>query len=136
MINAAIVGLGRWGKNLVDSVQGKSDYLQFTHGVVRTLSTSREYAARHAIELSTDFDRILSDKRIHAVVLTTPHTLHTEQIIAAAHAGKAVFCEKPLALRKADAERAIEVCRRAGVVLGLGHNKRFWPSMQDVKRLV
>jgi predicted dehydrogenase len=100
MINAAIVGLGRWGKNLVDSVQGKSDHLQFTHGVVRTPSTSRDYAARHAIELSTEFDRVLDDKRIEAVVLTTPHTLHTEQIIAAAQAGKAVFCEKPLALRK------------------------------------
>ena len=136
MINAAIVGLGRWGKNLVDSVQGKSDHLQFTHGVVRTPSTSRDYAARHAIELSTEFDRVLDDKRIEAVVLTTPHTLHTEQIIAAAQAGKAVFCEKPLALRKADAERAIEACRAAGVVLGLGHNKRFWPSMQELKRLV
>ena len=136
MINAAIVGLGRWGKNLVDSVQGKSDHLQFTHGVVRTPSTSRDYAARHAIELSTEFDRVLDDKRIEAVVLTTPHTLHTEQIIAAAQAGKAVFCEKPLALRKADAERAIEACRAAGVVLGLGHNKRFWPSMRELKRLV
>ena len=136
MINAAIVGLGRWGKNLVDSVQGKSDHLQFTHGVVPTPSTSRDYAARHAIELSTEFDRVLDDKRIEAVVLTTPHTLHTEQIIAAAQAGKAVFCEKPLALRRADAERAIEACRAAGVVLGLGHNKRFWPSMQELKRLV
>ena len=136
MINAAIVGLGRWGKNLVDSVQGKSEQLQFTHALVRRPDAARDFAARHALELATDFDRILTDERVQAVVLTTPHTLHTEQIIAAAGAGKPVFCEKPLALTRADAERAIEACKRAGVTLGLGHNKRFWPSMRELKRIV
>jgi len=136
MINAAIVGLGRWGKNLVDSVQGKSEQLQFTHALVRRPDAARDFAARHALELSTDFDRILTNERVQAVVLTTPHSLHTEQIIAAAGAGKPVFCEKPLALRRADAERAIEACKRAGVALGLGHNKRFWPSMRELQRIV
>ncbi|HEV2008187.1 MAG TPA: Gfo/Idh/MocA family oxidoreductase [Burkholderiales bacterium] len=136
MINAAIVGLGRWGKNLVDSVQGKSEQLQFTHALVRRPDAARDFAARHALELATDFDRILTDERVQAVVLTTPHSQHTEQIIAAAGAGKPVFCEKPLALRTADAERAIEACKRAGVALGLGHNKRFWPSMRELQRIV
>lgn len=136
MINAAIVGLGRWGRNLVDSVQGKSGRLQFTHAVVRRPDAAHDFAARHALGLSTDFGRILTDERVQAVVLTTPHSLHAEQIIAAAEAGKPVFCEKPLALSRADAERAIEACRRAGVPLGLGHNKRFWPSMRELKRIV
>ena len=136
MINAAIVGLGRWGKNLVDSVQGKSEQLQFTHALVRRPDAARDFAARHALELSTDFDRILTDERVQAVVLTTPHSLHTEQIVAAAGAGKPVFCEKPLALTRADAERAIAACKRAGVALGLGHNKRFWPSMRELQRIV
>lgn len=136
MINAAIVGLGRWGKNLVDSVQGKSAHLQFTHAVVRRPDAARDFAVRHALELSTDFDRMLTDERVQAVVLTTPHSLHTEQIIAAAAAGKPVFCEKPLALSRADAERAIEACKLAGVPLGLGHNKRFWPSMRELQRIV
>ncbi len=136
MISAAIVGLGRWGRNLVDSVQGKSERLRFTHAVVRRPDAAHDFAARHALDLSTDFGRILTDERVQAVVLTTPHSLHAEQIIAAAEAGKPVFCEKPLALSKADAERAIEACRRAGVPLGLGHNKRFWPSMRELKRIV
>ena len=136
MINAAIVGLGRWGKNLVASVQGKSEQLQFTHALVRRPDAARDFAARHALELSTDFDRILTDERVQAVVLTTPHSLHTEQIVAAAGAGKPVFCEKPLALTRADAERAIAACKRAGVALGLGHNKRFWPSMRELQRIV
>jgi predicted dehydrogenase len=135
MINAAIVGLGRWGKNLVNSVQGKSSKLRFVECVVRTPEPSREFAEQRGLELSTDFDRMLRDDRIQAVVLATPHSLHTQQIVAAAAAGKAVFCEKPLALSTADAELAVQACRRAGVPLGLGHDKRFWGSMQELRRV-
>jgi len=136
MIRAAIVGLGRWGRNLVNSVQGKSGLIRFTHAVVRQVEPAQEFARGHGLALSTDFARALADRNVDAVVLTTPHSLHTEQIVAAAAAGKAIFCEKPLALERAEAERSIEACRRAGVVLGLGYNKRFWPSMAELARRV
>jgi predicted dehydrogenase len=136
MIRAAIVGLGRWGRNLVGSVQGRSERLRFTHAVVRRPDAARDFATQHGLELSADYGRTLSDAGIQAVVLATPHSLHAGQIAAAAAAGKAVFCEKPLALKRADAARAIEACRRNGVALGLGYNKRFWPSMQEMKRIV
>src|ERR1700687_4377155 len=135
MINAAIVGLGRWGKNLVNSVQGKSSKLCFVQCVVRRPEPAREFAMQQGLELSTDFERMLRDERIQAVVLATPHSLHTQQIVAASAAGKAVFCEKPLALNKADAEVAVQACLRAGVQLGLGHDKRFWGSMQELRRV-
>lgn len=136
MIRAAIVGLGRWGRNLVESVQGRSDRLRFTHAVVRRPEESRDFAAKHGLALSSDFGRMLADRAVQAVVLTTPHSLHADQIVAAAQAGKPVFCEKPLALTRADAERAISACRRAGVALGLGYNRRFWPSMVELERIV
>jgi predicted dehydrogenase len=136
MIHAAIVGLGRWGRNLVGSVQGKSERLRFTHAVVKRADAARDFATQHGLELSVDYGRVLSDARIEAVVLATPHSLHAEQIIAAAAAGKPVFCEKPLALKRADAARATEACQRTGVPLGLGYNKRFWPSMQELKHIV
>ena len=136
MIHAAIVGLGRWGRNLVGSVQGRSEQLRFTHAVVRRPDAARDFATQHGLELSSDYGSTLSDARIQAVVLATPHSLHAGQIIAAAAAGKAVFCEKPLALTRADAARAIEACRRGSVPLGLGYNKRFWPSMREMKRIV
>ncbi len=135
MLKAAIVGLGRWGRNLVESVQGKSERLRFTHAVVRRPEEAREFAARHGIELLDGYERALADPDVQAVVLTTPHTQHVGQIVAAAQAGKAVFCEKPLALTRADAQRAIAACRRAGVALGLGYNRRFWPSMLELQRI-
>lgn len=136
MINAAIVGLGRWGRNLVGAVQGKSEQLRFTHAIVRRPDAAREFAARHTLQLATDYSRVLADQSVQAIVLTTPHSQHTQQIVAAAEAGKPVFAEKPLALNRADAARAIDACRRANVPLGLGYNKRFWPSMRELKRMV
>ena len=134
MIDAAIAGLGRWGRNLVNAVQGKSGKLRFVQAVVRRPDPTREFAAQHGLEL-TDFERVLRDDRIQAVVLATPHSLHARQIEAAAAAGKAVFCEKPLALTRADAERAVEACKRAKVALGVGHDKHFWGSMRELRRV-
>src|SRR5215471_7370577 len=125
MIEAAIVGLGRWGQTLVAAVQGKSDKLRFTRAVSRNPDRASDIAARHGLEVVGELGSVLTDSSIKAVVLATPHSLHCEQVIAAARAGRAVFCEKPLTLTKTDAVRAIEACREARVVLGIGTDKRF-----------
>lgn len=136
MIDAAIVGLGRWGKTLVEAVQGKSEVLRFTHAVSRDPRKLRDYAAERGLEPVDALEPVLANPAIAAVVLATPHSVHYQQILAVAAAGKAVFCEKPLTLRKAEAERAIEACRRAGVVLGVGTDKRFFPSFRELIQLV
>ena len=136
MIDAAIVGLGRWGRTLVESVQGQSDRLRFTRAVSRNPGKLRDFAATHGLGVVGALDAALDDRSIDAVVLATPHSLHCEQIVAVAAAGKAVFCEKPLTLTKAEAVRAIEACREAGVVLGIGTDKRFFPSLRELCRLV
>jgi predicted dehydrogenase len=136
MINAGIVGLGWWGKKLVEAVQDKSDRLRFVRGACRNTEPVAAFAERHGLALSTSLADLLADQRIDAVVLATPHSLHAEQIIAVAAAEKPVFCEKPLALTRQDAARAIEACRRSGVVLALGENHRFWPNMQEMHRIV
>lgn len=136
MIDAGIVGLGWWGKNLVDAVQGKSERIRFVRGACRNHAPVAAFADRHGLPLSTSLADLMADQRVQAVVLATPHSLHTEQIVAVAAAGKPVMCDKPLALTRADAARAIEACRRDGVILALGENHRFWPNMQAMKRVV
>jgi predicted dehydrogenase len=130
-----MVGLGRWGRTLVDAVQGKSEALRFTHAVSRDPEKLCGYAGRHGLEVVNALEPVLANPNIDAVVLATPHSLHCEQIIAVAAAGKAVFCEKPLTLTKADGARAIEACR-TGVVLGTGTDKRFYPALRELVRLV
>ena len=79
---------------------------------------------------------MLDDPAVAAVIITTPHSLHADQIVAAAAAGKHVFCEKPLALTRVDAVRAVRACADAGRVLAIGHDKRHWSSMIALRAVV
>ena len=136
MIDAAIIGLGRWGQTLVDSLGEGSEAIRFTHAVTRTPSKVEDYARARGMALGSDFDAALADPDIDAVVLATPHSLHCSQIIAAAAAGKHVFCEKPLTLNAATAAAAIEAVEAAGVTLAIGHNRRFAPNFLALRSLV
>jgi predicted dehydrogenase len=130
MIDAAIVGLGRWGKAIVEAVQGKSKRLRFIHSVSPQSERVADFVAAHGLEFSTEFAEVVAHPRVQAVVLATPHLLHVDQVIAVARAGKPVWCEKPLALTRCEAERAVAACREAGVILALGNSKRYFPSMR------
>jgi predicted dehydrogenase len=136
VIDAAIVGLGWWGQKIVKAVQGRSSKIRFIRGVTQEPESVQRFAAQHDIPLSTTLAEALADDRVQAVVLATPHTLHPAQIADVARTGRAVFSEKPLALKLADARAAVEACRKHNVVLGLGTNKRFWPCNRELKRLL
>src|SRR5262245_37402542 len=134
MLRVAVAGLGWWGRTIVPLLKA-SDKLR----VVRALDPDRagaEYAAAQGITFSPSMDEALHDPNVQGVVLCTPHTLHTEQIIKVANAGKHVFCEKPLSLSRADVLRAIDACRKNKVALAVGHEKRFEPPIQEAMRLV
>jgi predicted dehydrogenase len=131
-----IVGLGWWGGTLIDAIQ-HSEGLKFTAAFTRSRSAQDQaLAAAHKLTLHVSYEAMLADPDIDAIVLATPPSAHCAQIVAAAGAGKHVFCEKPFVLSKAEAERAIAAVRRAGVTLGLGYNRRFHPSWVDLKQRI
>lgn len=134
MIRAAIVGLGRWGRSLVASVQGKSKDLRFVLAHTRTRATAEDFCRGHGLALVDSYEQLLADPNVDAVVLATPHSLHESQIIAAAAAGKHIHVEKPITLDRAGADRAVEATRKAGVVLAVGYCRRFHPSVVEVRR--
>jgi predicted dehydrogenase len=129
MLNVAMVGLGWWGRKMTAVVQGRSARLRIVRAVEPQHNAAADFAAEHGMTLSARFEEALADPEVQAVILATPHKLHGEQIAAAVRAGKHVFCEKPLALTKAGAETAVRLCREAGLVLGMGHERRFEPPM-------
>src|SRR2546423_4360571 len=135
MLNAAMIGLGWWGKELVHSARD-SKLVRFTRGVTLEPDTVRDFAKEMNLSIGTSYEDVLADKSIDAVVLATPHTKHRQQVEAAAAAGKHVFCEKPFALTADDAKAAIAACRKAGLALGVGHNRRLWPSIVKLKEVV
>jgi predicted dehydrogenase len=134
MISAAIVGLGRWGTSLVNSVQDKTDDIRFVLAHTRTPAKAEDFCRSKGLRLVDDFDAILSDPDIDAVVLATPHSQHETQIKRAAAAGKHIHVEKPITLDHASAQSAIETARRAGVVLAVGFCRRFHPSIGEVRQ--
>lgn len=136
MINAAIIGLGRWGRNLVESVQGASDAIRFVAGATHTAAKAEAYARAQGIRLHDSYEKALADPAVDAVVLATPHTQHAAQAIAAARAGKHVFTEKPLALTLRSAQAAVRACAKAGVTLAVGYNWRFQPALQEIRRML
>jgi predicted dehydrogenase len=135
MIHAAIAGLGRWGRNLVEASLGH-EQLKLVRAVEPDLKGAQGFCAQHHLELTGDLDAVLADGTIAAVLLATPHSLHPAQVIGCAGARKHVFCEKPLALHRADAARMFGACNQAGVVLAVGHNRRFWPAMRALREIV
>jgi predicted dehydrogenase len=135
MIRAAIVGLGWWGQNLVNSVRD-SDAIRFTTAHTRTQATAAAFCSDAGLRWVGSLDSVLNDKDIDAVVFATPHTQHPEQVIRAASAGKHVFVEKPFSLSLAAATRAKQASEKAGVVLAVGFNRRFHPSMGLLRQAV
>ena len=136
MVRAAIVGIGRWGEALVASVQGKSDEIRFTRGHTRSPAKVEAFCRDRGIALADDYEAVLADPAVDAVVLATPHSQHGEQIRRAAAAGKHVFVEKPFTLDVRDARAALAAAAEAGIVLAVGFNRRFHPSMAEMRRRV
>ena len=136
MLNAAIVGLGRWGQNLVNHIQGKSDKIRVVMGVLRHPENARAYAEAKGFALVDSLDKALADPKVEAIILATPHTAHAEQIIACAKAGKPVFTEKPFTLTTESAKAALRACAEAKVTLAVGYNWRFQPALQEIKRAI
>lgn len=136
MINLAMVGLGRWGQTVLNSIQGKSRRLRIVHGVTKEPDLARDLAAKHGFHLSTELDDAIANPDVQAIMLATPHSLHVKQIEKVAASGKPCWCEKPLALTRAQAEIAIAAVRKANIPFGSGNNKRCFASMREMKRVV
>ncbi len=133
MLDVAVIGLGWWGK-IITGILQESTKLRICRAVDAD-SRALRWAAERGLATSLELADALADPAVKGVILCTPHTLHTEQIARAAAAGKHVFCEKPLALSRLDAEASVRHCNDAGVVLAVGHERRFEPPMLEVKRL-
>jgi len=133
MIRAAIIGLGRWGRSLVTSVQGKSDDIRFVAAHTRTRASAEDFCRDQHLPLVDNYYQILADPNVDAVVLATPHSRHEQQILTAAAAGKHIHVEKPITLDRKSADAAVAATRDAGVTLAVGYCRRFHPSVVEIR---
>jgi predicted dehydrogenase len=132
--NAAIVGLGWWGQHILRQMTG-SDVVRIVYAV-GSRDEHRAHADKFDVAFTTDFAHVLGGASIDFVILATPHAQHGRQIEAVARAGKHVFCEKPVGLSVEEVSKSLEACRVAGVRFGVGHERRFEPAMEELRRLL
>jgi predicted dehydrogenase len=115
--------MGWWSDVLADAIT-RSGRLQIVSCFTRSDDKRRAFAAKYGCEIAPSYEAMLADPRIEAVVNTTPNNVHLETTRAAAEARKHVFLDKPIANTIADAQALTAACRRAGVVLALGYQRR------------
>src|SRR5881628_1257789 len=108
-VRVAAVGVGGWGRTLADAA-GRGTRLSVVACTSRSADSRAAFAKAYGCRDVASYDKVLADPEVEGVVITTPHSLHAEQVIAAARAGKHVFVDKPFALTVADARRATEAC--------------------------
>jgi len=133
-LNIAIAGFGWWGQHMAKRLKNNSRF-----SIAAIIEPSDERAkdiADAGLSRLTSIDQALEDSTIQGFILTTPNTLHEQQVVQIASAGRHVFCEKPLGLTGASAKRSVAACEAAGVILGIGHERRFEPAMQHVLQMV
>jgi predicted dehydrogenase len=132
MIQAAIVGLGWWGRTIRRELAA-STVIRPVLGV-DVSEAARAAAEADGLATTASFEAALARSDIAAVILCSPHEHHAAQIVAAAKAGKHVFCEKPLCTSAREMEAVTQAVTAAGVQLGIGHERRFEPGIIELKR--
>lgn len=133
-VRVASIGTGRWAGTLSDAAKpgGLTVVACTSRSADRRAAFARKYGCRDV----PTFEAVLADGDVEGVLITTPHSLHAEQAVAAARAGKHVFVDKPFTLTVTDARRVTDACRQAGVVLAVGHQRRRQATSRAIKRLL
>ena len=125
MIKAASIGLGWWSDELAKSIQGKSKKIKIVSCYSRSKKKRINFSKKYKINYHASYTAIINDPNIDAVILTTPHSLHSKHAIQAMKNGKHVFVEKPMATKYQDAKKMFKVAKKYKKILSVGHNRRY-----------
>jgi predicted dehydrogenase len=133
-LGIGLVGCGRWGQILAQAIQ-RLDGARMVAVQNRTLSTAQELGASLGVPAYATVPELLADPNVEAVLVSNPHSLHEEVAVAAAKAGKHIFCEKPLATDVAACYRMIDATVKYGVKMMCGQVTRLYPVYKRAAEL-
>ena len=132
----ALVGAGRIARLHAENAAARVPLLRLVAVADPAPGAAAALASELGCEATEDWRELLARDDVEALLVCSPSRLHPEQIVAAARAGKHVFCEKPIAAEVAAADRAVEAAEAAGIVLQVGYNRRFDRSFAAVREAV
>ncbi len=136
-LKIGVIGLGRMGqlyaRTLATQISGAHLYAVADVGKQARMQVADEFSVSHAFVDALELFRL---PELDAVVIATPTSTHHDLVIAAANAGKAIFCEKPLALTLEEHHRVLGAIARARVPLQVGFMRRFDAAYQKAKAMI
>jgi predicted dehydrogenase len=131
-LRVACIGMGWWSDVLADAIQ-RSGKLKIVSCFTRSAEKRAAFAKKYGCVAVPSYEAILADRSIEAIVNTTPNNVHLETTRQAAEAGKHVFLDKPIANTVAEGRAITEICRKAGVVLAIGYQRRRESQFRWIK---
>ena len=134
-LRVACIGMGWWSDVLADAIT-RSSKLKIVACFSRSEEKRQAFAKKYGCRTASSYTAILEDNEVEAIVNTTPNDAHLETTRQAARAGKHVFLDKPIANSVSDGRAITEVCRRAGVVLALGYQRRRESHFRWIKKQI
>lgn len=137
-ISVAVVGAGSFAKGMhLPNLQRLSDLYHLRAIVSATGSNARATAEQFGSDYATtDYEDVLTDDTVDMVMICTRHNLHAPMAMKAAHAGKAIFLEKPMALSQEELDDLVAVLEETQVSFMVGFNRRFSPAARRVRKIV
>jgi predicted dehydrogenase len=134
-LGIGIVGAGSFGARHAEAIAAL-DGVHLAAAMRTDPAALAEFCARYGGRGYTDLGELLADPGVEAVVIATPHHLHTAAVEAAAAAGKHILLEKPMAPSLAECDRILRAAAQAPVTLMLGHTSQFAPAYRLAKAML
>ncbi len=134
-LRVACIGMGWWSDVLADAIK-RSGKLDIVACYTRSPDKRAAFAKKYGCRAAASYEEVLGDPEIEAIVNTTPNDAHLATTRAAAEAGKHVFLDKPIANTVSDGRAISACCRKAGVVLALGYQRRRESHFRFLRRQI
>src|SRR5215831_18080334 len=134
-VRVASIGMGWWSDVLADAIK-RSGKIEIVSCFTRSEDKRRTFAEKYGCQAAPTYEAILGDPAVEAIINTTPNNVHLETTRAAAAAHKHVFLDKPIANSVSEGFAIAECARRAGIVLGLGYQRRRESHFRYVRQLI
>ncbi|MBI4171541.1 MAG: Gfo/Idh/MocA family oxidoreductase, partial [Actinobacteria bacterium] len=135
-VRVGVLGTGRIGRMHAELLARRVPGLALAAVHDANAAAARETAAALGVTAAGSAEELLASPTVDAIAICTSTGTHVDLLVAAAATGKPIFCEKPISLELAEADRGLAAVERAGVLLQVGFNRRFDPAHRSVRDAV
>jgi len=135
ILSVGIIGAGGIAQAHMRAIED-NDNIRLVAAMDVDADRAQAAAEKYGARAYTKLPDLLADQAVEAVHVCTPHSLHADQVVAAAEAGKHVLVEKPMTLTLPDCDRMIEACEQAGKILMVGQVMRYYPVNRKIREMI